>query len=530
MIRPTRLTPEPAGSELSLFLLVEVFFRHLKLFLLVSGLVFASALFWIFGTPRKYESHASILVQNARRNLVITAGNTDNPMEMRELTEEELDSDLEVLTSRDLLDEVLKPGWHKKPLAAYSRTELLDHEKALANLMRRLDATVVRKSNVMQAVITAPSPEQAQLEMQRLIAAFMARQRQISRPPGAARFFAEQAERYRKDLAQAQMALAEFQNKQNLVNVNERETTLSSNVTNAENQRRDADVQIRELEKRIEANTSLLETLPNRQTTQERTTPLTGALDQLTSQLVALKNQQTELLNKYPPTDRAVRQIELQILEVEAGIKAASSPKSREASTDINPAWQQLQNDLALMRSQLSGLRARRGALSSQITSSQTALNATEGLTPTFTSLQHKVEELDSNYQAYLHKRDEAEIADSMDQQDLVNFAVVQAPSYSLAPVHPKPVRDIFLGLITAFLLGGIAVFLMESMRDTVGAAAELERWSRYPVLATIPWTAPGESENNSRLELTGRSARNEAEAELSVKARLAYLRSTSEN
>ncbi len=182
------------------------------------------------------------------------------------------------------------------------------------------------------------------------------------------------------------------------------------------------------------------------------------------------------------------------------------------------------------MRSQLSGLRARRGALSSQITSSQTALNATEGLTPTFTSLQHKVEELDSNYQAYLHKRDEAEIADSMDQQDLVNFAVVQAPSYSLAPVHPKPVRDIFLGLITAFLLGGIAVFLMESMRDTVGAAAELERWSRYPVLATIPWTAPGESENNSRLELTGRSARNEAEAELSVKARLAYLRSTSEN
>ena len=64
-----------------------------------------------------------------------------------------------------------------------------------------------------------------------------------------------------------------------------------------------------------------------------------------------------------------------------------------------------------------------------------------------------------------------------------------EAPTYSLSPVHPKPVRDIFLGLITAFLLGGIAVFLMESVRDTAGAAAELERWSRYPVLATVPWT-----------------------------------------
>ena len=47
--------------------------------------------------------------------------------------------------------------------------------------------------------------------------------------------------------------------------------------------------------------------------------------------------------------------------------------------------------------------------------------------------------------------------------------------------MHPKPLRDTFLGLITAFLLGGIAVFLMESVRDTVGTASELERWSRYP-------------------------------------------------
>lgn len=533
--RPARLAlPPPSGGELSLFALVEVLFRHLKLFLLVAGVVFALALAWIFGTPRKYESHASILVQNARSNVVITAGNNEAPEGSRELTEEELNSDVQVLLSRDMLDEVVHPGWNKRPRTDYSRAEIIDHEKAVGGLARRLEAPVVHKSNVLTATITAPTPEQAQEEMQRLIAAFIARQRQISRPPGATRFFAQQAERYKKELAQAQMALAEFQNQKNLVNVNDRETTLSSNVTTAENQRRDADVQIRELEKRIEANSALMETMPNRQTTQERTTPLTGALDQLTTQLVTLKNQQTELLNKYPPTDRAVRQVELQIVEVEAGIRAASSPKSREAATDINPAWQQLQNDLALMRSQLSGLRARRAVLSNQIETSQTALNTTEGLTPTFTSLQRKVDELDSNYQAFLKKRDEAEIADSMDRQDLVNFAVVEAPSYSLTPVHPKPVRDIFLALITAFLLGGIAVFLMESVRDTAGAAAELERWSRYPVLATVPWTHQPELPANTRLLTNGRTGRDQTDAEEAgvdlANARLAYYRSRTEN
>ena len=67
-----------------------------------------------------------------------------------------------------------------------------------------------------------------------MLAAFIARQRQISRPPGAAKFFAEQAERYKNQLAQAQQALAEFQNRQKLVNVNDREATLSGNLTNAE--------------------------------------------------------------------------------------------------------------------------------------------------------------------------------------------------------------------------------------------------------------------------------------------------------
>ena len=526
-----RRNAEPASSELSLFVMVEVFFRHLKLFLFVSAIVFALALAWIFATPRKYESRASILVQNARGNVQITSGNSDGPMESRDVTEEQLNSDVVVLTSKDLLDEVITPGWNSKPRTAYSNAEFQNHEKAVGSLTRRLETVVSRKSNVILATMTAPSPEQAQEQLQRLLDAFLARQRQISRPPGAARFFAEQAERYKNELAKAQMALAQFQNQQKLVNINERETTLSSGLTTTETVRRDADVQIRDLEKRIEADNALLATLPRRQTTQEHTTPLNGALDQLTTQLVSLMHQRTELLNKYPPTDRAVRQIELQIVETETGIKEASSPRAKDAATDINPTWQQLQTDLAMMRSQLSGLKARRDVLSNQIANAQSALNSTEALSPQFSTLQHKVDELDTNYQAYLHKRDEAEIADSMDRQDLTNFAVVQAPTFSMAPVHPKPLRDGFFGLITAFLIGGIAVFLMESVRDTVGAAGELERWTRYPVLASVAWTELPELPTVSGVSLPSLSARGQTDTEGGAKTqRLAYLSSTTEN
>ena len=127
---------------MSLYTLVEAVFRHLKLFLVVAGAVFALALCWVFLTPRKYESEASILVQNARSNVLITAGNNDAPTEMREVTEEQLNSEVEVLTSKDLLDEVVQPGWNSKPRTDYSRAEWQAHEKAVRSLSRRLEASV----------------------------------------------------------------------------------------------------------------------------------------------------------------------------------------------------------------------------------------------------------------------------------------------------------------------------------------------------------------------------------------------------
>ena len=88
---------------------------------------------------------------------------------------------MQALLSRDMLDEAYTPAGTRNPAPPIQGPRYLNTKKLLAGLARRLEAPVVRKSNVLTA-IAAPTPEQAQ-EMQRLIAAFIARQRQISRPP-----------------------------------------------------------------------------------------------------------------------------------------------------------------------------------------------------------------------------------------------------------------------------------------------------------------------------------------------------------
>ncbi len=478
---------DPDAPELSLLSLANAMLRQWKWFLIPAGFALLLGLFWIFGTPPAYQSNASILLQNARGSMLISAGSSDAPTVMQEVTQEQLNSELEVLKSTDLLDEVVEPGWRSKPLSTYSVGEARAHEAAVAALSGRLDVSVARQSHVLLLKLSDRSPETAQRKLQRLLQAFLARQRQIGRPPGATQFFADQADTYRVELAEAQAALARFQQQHGMVTVAESETTISGQVAAENNQLREINSQISGLQHEIATEAEVLKKLPLRQVTVEHTAPLSGALDQLTTQLLTLQNQRVQLLTKFKLDDRLVQQVDTQIAQTEASIHTATSTTTQDTSSDISPTWQHLQTAYTQNQATLSGLQARGQQLAAQIASLRKNLSQSESVLPDFSSLQHRVTELDANYQLYVQKRNEAQIADAMDRQDLLNFAIIESPTFSVQAVHPKPRRDMVLNLVTACFLGAIGVFLAESARNTVACAGELECLTQFPVLATLP-------------------------------------------
>jgi capsular polysaccharide biosynthesis protein len=101
--------------------------------------------------------------------------------------------------------------------------------------------------------------------------------------------------------------------------------------------------------------------------------------------------------------------------------------------------------------------------------------------------LRQKVTELENNYQLYTQKRDEAQMADAMDANKLLNVAVAQTPTFSITPFRPKPVITLVLGSFTALFLASFMVFFAEMGRATIATPRELDRLSRYPLLATVP-------------------------------------------
>ncbi len=467
--------------------IAEAAFRYRRLWVLsVLGLLGLTFLYLLL-SPREYRSEMAILVQNRRGADQITPQRTSDTMIVDEVTEEQINSEIEVLQSRSLANRVVDPNWTDESAAHMTAEQLRQHDKAIDNFYKHLSVQMVRKSNVIDATYTASDPHVASLMLTRLMNAFLAKQREIGHSPGAAHFFAAQAANYKQQLDQAQQKLAQFQQNQQIVSLDDTEQTLNRQIADAQDQLRATQAQISEISQQIDTQTFQLHRVPTRQATLNRSVPNEYSIEQLQTMLAQLQNQRTSLLTKFTPQDRFVQEVNKKISDTQAALNSARSMRSEERSTDVNPVWQQLTGSIVQNEDSRRGLQARDAALTAQLNQLQSKLASVEGSTVSYTTLKQQVSELQNNYQIFSQKRDEAAVSNAMDADRLLNVAVAQSPTFSVTPYRPKPVVDSVLGGFTAVFLSCFLVFFAEMGRSTIATPRELDRAARYPVLATVP-------------------------------------------
>ncbi len=465
----------------------EALFRHRTLFTAAAGFVLLVTVLVIVLTPRTYESEMNVLVRNARPDYLLSPERSNGQLTQNEVTEERVGSEMEVLKSRDLADVVIDPSWPRTPLSQRSDTEIRTHEKAVLEFSKHLTVESLRKSNMIRVAYVASTPMQATDTLDRLLQAFLAKQGEIERSTGASSFFEDEAARYKDDLDKAQQQLAAFQQSSQIISLPTREATIETQINLIEDAMRSAQVLVTEAANRVGSDRRQLAAQPDRQATLQKSVPNLEAIQQLTTMLATYQNKRTELLTRYQPTDRLVVEVNQQIANTTAALTAAKSSGGTESATDVNPLSQQLKAQLSTSTSDLAALQGRLADLTAQRDRLKQQLHDVEASTVDYTTLQSRVAELESNYQLYTQKKNEAGIADAMNQQQLVNVAVAERPTFSDKRYRPQVLLDLCLGLFTAFFLGGCAVFFAELARETVDAPWELEAISTAPVLATVP-------------------------------------------
>jgi uncharacterized protein involved in exopolysaccharide biosynthesis len=444
-------------------------------------------------TPKAYESRMKILVQNGRRNVSITPEKAERVITNEVVTEEEINSEVELIDSNDLLQTVSK---QVEP----ARTTPVQHEKAIRSLEKSLKINPIRKSNVIEVQYSDASAERATHVLQLVSAEYMEKHLRLQRPTGSYEFFRGEADRYKRQLEEAEAQLAEFEKTNNFVGLGEKKDALMKQINQADDDIRSSDATVKEIEERLKANRALADSIAPRMPTQTRVMPNQYAAQTLNTMLADLRNRRTAMLTKFQPDDRLVKELDQQIEQTSESLDVMTRSSATEATSDVNSVWQELNSVRAKDEIIRKGQTARHEVLAAQMRASQEELAALQTLTVQYDGLTRRVQESESNYKAFAEKRDEAQIADAMDRQKLLNVAIAQPPTSSVIPVRPRHLMNLALGFFTAFFLAGCSVFLAEVSRQHICTPDELQAWGGYPVLATTPFRQPQEAVLNAAI------------------------------
>ena len=143
----------------------------------------------------RYESHFKVLIRRGRFDPVASAqANSGMDFTRPEITEEELNSKVELLRDEDLLKQVVVMAALVPPDTPDSK-RASEVERAARKLGRRLDVDALKKSNLIQVAYRDTDPERAARILAALSTAYMKEHTNLQRPTGEIQFFDRSEER-----------------------------------------------------------------------------------------------------------------------------------------------------------------------------------------------------------------------------------------------------------------------------------------------------------------------------------------------
>jgi uncharacterized protein involved in exopolysaccharide biosynthesis len=484
LILRSRTSVSPTPRELAATL-----FRHPRLVSAVFGLVLVGGMLFVFFSAR-YESHFMVLLRRGRYDPVVSS-QPPSPMDFTrpDITEEELNSEVELLRDEDLLKHVVTMA-KLIPTDTSDADFSAEVERAARKLARRLDVQALKKSNLIQVSYKDTSPERAARVLLALSLLYVQRHTVLQRPQGEIRFFEQQTVAYGKRLQQSEAEIANFTRARGVVSAAlERDIALQK-LGEADAAYRQINLDRVETERRITSLGEQLKSFPSRSVTLKRWADNPEALEKMKTHLLELQLKRTDLLTRYEPSYRLVQEVEQQIVETKASISDEALTPVRDETTDKDPNYEWARMEMEKARVQWDGLRARQADASIQVASLHTFAQRmqTESLDQQDLLRTAKVEE--DNYLLYLHKREEARIGDSLDEHRILNVAIVELP---LAPALPQHnilfYFALAFGLAMAFSIG--IAFTTEYFDPTIRTPDEAYGLLEVPVLAWLPAHEP---------------------------------------
>ena len=484
-IRKRIEAPAPTVRELAM-----VLFRQRRVFVWASVIVFAAAvLYALVGV--KYQAEMKILVRRGRADTPVNAGE-NAPLDLTRMavTEEELNSEAELLRDEEVLRSVIEQtGIGRKDWLSWLRfgeTSDQQVERAVRRLAKKLKVEPVKKTNLIEVSYAVDDPQLAAKVLRAVANVYLEKHMEVHRPGGEFRFYEQQTGESRRQLEDAKRKLLQFTRGHGVVAAAQQRDLALQKLSEVDASARQTGIELAATRQRVAELERQLAQLPERTVTQKRTADNPELLKALKASLLDLQLKRTDLLMKYEPSHRLVREIEEQIAQAHAAIAAENLSPVRDETTDKNPQYEWARSELERARVELKGLEAREEA---------TILEeaACRGLSEKFGEAAVTQDDLLSSekaaeeiYLLYVKKQEEARMNDALDERGIVNVAIAENPVAPALPVW-SAWMVLAVGLIASGAVGTGAAFAADYVNPAFRDPDDVAAYLNAPVLASLP-------------------------------------------
>lgn len=496
--------------------------RQRRIAIAAFAVVFSAIIVFGLILSDRYEAKMEILVdtgQLRRADPVLTSQANAQPIVNpgKNGTDESLNSEIALLRSQNVLEQVVRKsdltsrpggwdgsklwvwrhadGWHLagvlRPIAyviPFLRrpSQAVLTARAVRRLSGKLDIKVLKLSDVIEVTYRSNDPQLAKTVLNSLGSVYLKEHALAHRPPGELAFFKKETVQAHANMLQAEQKLIAFTRTNGVASGQLQLDDALKQLSTTQAGLYDTHAALAATQQRIHSLTQQASEIPPRQTTQLKTSDSAILLQNLQTSLVALQLKRTELMTQYQPTFPLVVEVNHQIAETQAAINKARQAQLEEKTTDLDPNYEMVRQDLTRSNADLASLRARALVLGGQSQQQTAHVKRLQQLMIAQQNLMRDAQAAEANYTLLLHKQEQARIADQLDKERILNVSIVQPASAPVLPVHSSAWYLIY-GSLLALICALVVATGADRLDPTLRTPAEVELLLGTSVLAMLP-------------------------------------------
>ena len=489
---------------------LTVIFKHkakILTFFLVTVIIVAIGSFAMRPT---YEASSQALVKFGRENIYVPTSPTSTSTApiFSFSREEQINSEIEILKSRYLLEKVidslgaetiypdLKPAEKPSVLGRLmgnrqGTQKTSPRDRALLRLRKRVSVEGIKKSDVINVSFQSHDPIVAKDGVNTLVNHYLDHHLTVHRNPMAYDFFQNQARLLEAKLRESESALEAFREENAITSLQEQRTLILRKAADLNAELNATLSQIHEGKTKIAKLRQQLSDLSPNVELEKNIGGNPLVINTLKAKLAELELREHEYLTKYTENSRLVVNVRKQIQTVKQKLATEEGSVYGSSRSGINTTYKALERELLSEEASLKALEARETSQRQNFAAYDAELERLNRIEAQFNHFQRQVEINRQNYKLYLTKLEESRISNAMDTNKIASVSVIQPALTPLKPIKPRRLLNVVLAIILGGI-GGLGIaFFGEYLDHSFKTKEEVENILNVPVLASVPAALP---------------------------------------